>query len=92
MPFLLFMATIPTVHLNGTSGSDLKREYLGAHEAIDNAIEALAGATLNARDFYPQGAGAYSQARSERNAAFRKLCEAHAYVEEMLEGICDQLR
>jgi hypothetical protein len=86
------MATIPTVHLNGTSGADLKREYLSAYEAIDNAIEALAGATLNARDFYPQGAGAYSQARAERDAAFRKLREAQAYVEEMLEGICDQLR
>jgi hypothetical protein len=86
------MATIPTIHLNGTFGSSLKREYLGAYEAIDNAIEALAGATLNARDFYPQGAGAYSQARAERDAAFEKLLQARLYVEEMLEGICDQLR
>jgi hypothetical protein len=86
------MATIPTVHLNGTSGADLKREYLGAHEAIDNAIEALAGATLHGRDFYPQGAGAYSQARSERDAAFEKLRQVQAYVEEVFEGIYSQLR
>jgi hypothetical protein len=92
MPLSFFMTAIPTVHLNGTSGADLKREYLSAYEAIDNAIEALAGATLNARDFYPQGADAYSQARAERDAAFAKLREAQVYIEEMLEGICDQLR
>jgi hypothetical protein len=86
------MTAIPTVHLNGTSGSSLKREYLIAYEAIDKSIEALADATLNARDFYPQGADAYSQARAERDAAFEKLRQAQAYVEQVLEGICDQLR
>ena len=86
------MATIPTVHLNGTPGAYLKREYLIAYEAIDKSIEALADATLNARDFYPQGADAYSQARAERDAAFEKLRQAQAYVEQVLEGICDQLR
>jgi hypothetical protein len=85
------MATIPTIHLNGTSGEDLKREYHTAYKAIDVAMDALAAATLNGRDFYVQSPHAYSQAREERDAAFAKLREAQAYVEEMLGGICDQL-
>jgi hypothetical protein len=86
------MATIPTVHLNGTSGADLEREYHAAYKAIDAAMDALGAATLNGRDFYVQGPAAYSQARAERDAAFDKLRQAQAYVEEMLSGICDQKR
>lgn len=85
------MATIPTIHRNGTFGDCLKREYHAAYMAIDAAIDALGAATLNARDFYVQSPHAYSQAREERDAAFAKLREAQAYVEEMLGGICDQL-
>jgi len=86
------MATFPTVHLNGTAGADLQREYHAAYKAIDAAMDALGAATLNGRDFYVQGPAAYSQARAERDAAFDKLRQAQAYVEEMLGGICDQLR
>ncbi len=85
------MVTIPTIHLNGTGGDSLKQEYHAAYKAIDAAMDALHDATLNGRDYYPQGAGAYSQARAERDAAFKQLREAQAYVEAMLAGICDQL-
>jgi phage shock protein A len=85
------MATFPTIHLNGTGRNDLRDEYAAAYDAIDKAIEALASATLNGRDYYPQAAGAYSQARSERDAALAQLRQAHQYVGEMLMGICDQL-
>jgi hypothetical protein len=86
------MATIPTVHLNGTGFTDLRDGYAAAHDAIDAAIDALANAELNGRDFYVQGPAAYSQARAERDAAFAKLRAAHDYVGEMLAGICDQKR
>jgi hypothetical protein len=85
------MATIPTIHLNGTGATTLQEEYWAAHEAIDAALEKLSEATLNGRDFYPQGPDAYQQARKERCAAFQKLHEAQLYVEEMLAGICDQM-
>jgi hypothetical protein len=85
------MATFPTLHLNGTGKNDLRDGYADAYDAIDKAIEALANAELNGRDFYPQGPGAYSQARSERDAAFAQLRQAHQYVGEMLMGICDQM-
>jgi hypothetical protein len=84
------MATVPTIHLNGTGATALKEEYWAAYEAIDAAIEKLSDATLNGRDFYPQGPEAYQQARKERTAAFQKLHEARLYVAEMLAGICDQ--
>ena len=85
------MATIPTIHLNGTGGDSLEQEYHAAYKAIDAAIDALYDATLNGRDYYPQGPGAYSQARAERDTALRQLYAAQSYVEAMLAGICDQL-
>lgn len=84
------MATIPTIHLNGTGYTTLRDEYAAAYDAISKAVEALAATTCNGRDFYPQGADAYYRARDERTEAFTKLREAHAYVGEILMGICDQ--
>ena len=86
------MATIPTIHLNGTGFTDLRDSYAAAHDAIDKAIDALAKAELNGRDFYPQGPDAYSQARKERDEAFWQLRAAQAYVGAMFAGICDQRR
>jgi hypothetical protein len=85
------MATIPTVHLNGTGGDSLKREYHAAYKAIDAAMDALGAATSNGRDFYPQGPDAYYRHRQERDAAFGQLKAAQKHVEEILIGVCDQL-
>ena len=85
------MATFPTLHLNGTGKTNLRDEYAAAYDAIDKAIDALAAATLNGRDYYPQADGAYYQARSERDAALDQLRKAHEYAGEMLAGICDQM-
>lgn len=85
------MATIPTIHLNGTSAKTLRDEYWAASKALDAAAEALAAATCNGRDFYPQGVGAYDQARHERDEAFRKLDQVMHYVDQILGGICEQM-
>ena len=84
------MATIPTVHLNGTGFTDLRDGYAAAYDAIDKAIDALAKAESNGRDFYPQSPDAFYQHRQERQAAFDSLRSAHKYVEEVLIGICNQ--
>jgi hypothetical protein len=86
------MATIPTIHINGTSFTDLRDGYAAAYDAIEKAMEALGNAELNGRDFYPQGPDAYYQARKERDEAFDKLRATQQYVGEMLMGICDQQR
>lgn len=86
------MATVPTIHLNGTGFTTLRDEYAAAYDAIDKAIDALVKAELNGRDYYPQGPDAYYKARDERQVALDKLREAHQYAGEMLAGICDQQR
>ena len=85
------MATFHTLHLNGTGKNDLRDGYDDAYDAIDKAIEALAAATLNGRDYYPQAEGAYYQASRERDAALDQLRQAHQYAGEMLAGICYQM-
>ena len=86
------MATIPTIHLNGTSFTDLRDGYAAAYEAIDQAINALVKAELNGRDFYPQGPDAYHQARKERVEVLCQLRASRDYAGQMLSGICDQQR
>ena len=85
------MITIPTLHLNGTGATTLRDEYAAAYDSLGKAIEAFASTTCNGRDYYPQGAGAYDQARRERTEAFSRLREAQAYVGQVLMGICDQM-
>jgi hypothetical protein len=89
---LPIMTTIPTIHLNGTGFTTLRDEYAAAYDAINKAINALANATCNGRDYYPQGEQAFYDAREERQEAFNKLCEVKNYAAEMLAGICDQQR
>jgi hypothetical protein len=44
----------PTVHLNGTSGSDLESAYERAATALHDAIQALDETSPNGRDYYVQ--------------------------------------
>jgi hypothetical protein len=78
------MATLPTIHLNGTSAKSLVREYRAVSDALEAASKALEAATCNARDFYPQGDDAWQQARAERQQAFEKLAEVQTYAETWL--------
>ena len=84
------MATVPTVHLNGTGKATLTAEYCAAYKAIKESINKLCDATLNGRDFYPQGNDAFYQAREERQDALSKLHQVKAYIEEMIAGIAEQ--
>ena len=85
------MTAIPTVHLNGTSGQDLLREYQTAYRAVKFAIDSLCETTCNGRDYYPQGNEAYTQAYAERQTALCKLRDVQSYLEEVLMGVMDQL-
>ncbi len=85
------MATIPTIHLNGTGRKALLAEYSAAREAVEKAFDALAATTCNGRDFYPQGPEAYERARYERTEAFAHLEAVSNYLDAVLMGICDQL-
>jgi hypothetical protein len=88
-----FTAIAPKLNINGTSGIAMRDEYAKAHAAIEAAMDALADATLNGRDFQTMddGANVFQAARDQRCAAMDHLWEAQLYVGEMLEQICDQL-
>lgn len=83
------MYTLPTIHLNGTGASTLSEEYGEAWRALLNARDALAKATCNARDFYPQGDEAWKDARFERSEALAKFDDVIDYVEAWLAHIND---
>lgn len=74
--------TLPTIHLNGTGADSLYREYRAVRKAVSAAADALAAATFNQRDFYPQQPGAWDQARAERAEAFRLLQQVSDYAEQ----------
>jgi hypothetical protein len=73
--------TLPTIHLNGTGAKTLYKEYHAAWKAARNARTTLASATLNARDFYPQGNEAYMQARFQRDQYLANLDDLIEYLE-----------
>jgi hypothetical protein len=83
---------LPTIHLNGTGAQSLADEYHAFYLAVAEASRALETATCNARDFYPQGAEAWEQARKERAEAFCKLADLRAYAEAWMERASDHLR
>lgn len=78
---------LPTIHLNGSSREALKLPLCEASNNIFDAIRALAEATPNGRDYYPQGPEALARATAEHTARLRKLEEVRAEINGLLEHI-----
>ena len=91
MPAATTAYALPTIHLNGTGAKSLADEYLAVYQALDIAIDALASATCNHRDFYPQGEAAWEQAWNERHEMFGKLLKVQAYAEAWMERASNHL-
>lgn len=81
---------IPTVHLNGTSGAVLLEQLKGARRALDAALDALAEAAPNARDYYVQPGG-FSPAQRQHEARLAKLREVRSDVSDVLQGVLEQV-
>ena len=64
---------LPTIHLNGTGAKSLQEQYRAVRLAAKATADALADATCNGRDFYPQGPEAFQQAQADRREMFRLL-------------------
>ena len=45
----------PTVHLNGSGGDDMIREWLGFKLALENAVEVFPVESCHPRNHYPNG-------------------------------------
>ena len=81
--------TVPTVHLNGTSRDELLRQVQDAGQALWQAIDALAKAAPNARDYYPQGVVAYPAARGEHDRRCQALRKVYHELTQLSEAIAD---
>ncbi len=80
-PVMSKAPVLPTIHLNGTGADSLQREYRAVRKAVAAAKVALAAATCNVRDFFPQGPSAWQTAQAERAEAFRLLQQVSDYAE-----------
>jgi hypothetical protein len=82
---------LPTIHINGTGAQSLADEYRAVYLATIHACDALAAATCNARDFYPQGDASWEEAQDERAEMFRKLGEVQLYAAAWMNRASDQV-
>lgn len=79
--------TLPTIHLNGTSAGELYQQWDRVADTLRGAIEAMAAATPNGRDYYPQGDGVAGQAIAEHEDRIRILHSLRVQALEMCEHI-----
>lgn len=80
---------LPVVHLNGTGRETLTREYTAALEAVRAAFAAVADVTVNGRDYYPAGPGAFDAALEQHQAQLRRLGEVQEHLETVLLHLTD---
>jgi hypothetical protein len=86
MPATVF----PTVHMNGTSKRALIEDYAASARALHHAINLMAAAAPNGRDYYPQGAEAIRVAMREHQERIIKLQNIVRELEKIGEHIVDQ--
>ena len=81
---------LPTIHMNGTSGRALLEGYCEAISAVQAALEALARAAPNGRDYYPQGPDACAQADAEHDARKHALIKVMNELQVLAEHVADR--
>ena len=80
----------PTIHLNGTGATTLIAGYEDALAAMRVAIEKMADAGPNARDYYVQNLAAFTQARQEHQARLTALRQVQDDMMTLLGACQDQ--
>jgi hypothetical protein len=78
---------LPTIHMNGTSARALRWGYCEAISAIQTALEALACAAPNGRDYYPQGPDACVTANAEHDARKQALMKVLNELQVLAEHV-----
>ena len=82
--------SIPTIHTNGTTKSELQSQLLHACNELHNAREALLLAMPNGRDYYPQGNWAIDEARSAHVDRIARIEAVRAELMTIWQGIDEQ--
>ena len=78
---------LPTIHMNGTSKEALVEQLCEAGSAVNTAIRALALATPNARDYYPQGPDTFKRALAQHVARMEALSGVVSELQTLVERI-----
>lgn len=84
------MLRVPRVHLNGTAAEDLERQVEEAARAVDTALEKLAAANPNGRDYYVQGDDALREAQEQHRSRVERLTTVRNELRLIYEGLADQ--
>jgi predicted RNA polymerase sigma factor len=80
---------IPTIHDNGTSRERLIAQLTAVTGHLEAARKALKEAAPNARDYYPQGPGAFAKAASQHEAWGWMLGRLTGEIVDLTEAIAD---
>lgn len=83
--------TVPSIHLNGTSGEELLDQATGVAQALNAALEVASVAAPNARDYYPQGDAAFTEAKREHGDRIQRLTELRDEYQALAEAIADAI-
>lgn len=75
--------TMPTIHMNGTSGLALTTDYVAAMDALRVACEALQKTAPHGRDYYPQGGAAFLQAALEHRNRVASIVSVMSQLEQL---------
>jgi hypothetical protein len=81
----------PLLHLNGSSAEHLAHANEEAANALFLALDGLAAAAPNARDYYPKGEEAYPAALAEHRARVQKVFEAYTEICAICSAVTDQI-
>lgn len=81
----------PAIHTNGTSPESLLDAYRKLYTAVHAAIDAIADSAPNARDYYPLGADAFQEARTEHAARYAALVSVRNDAESLCEHCQDAI-
>lgn len=80
----------PVIHINGTSAAALLEELSNAYNALSNALEALAAASPNGRDYYPLGNEAFFKAQDQHRLRIAAIQGIMLDLEELSMHIDSQ--
>jgi len=81
--------TIPTVHLNGTSKTELLAQYRAMYDAVRSAIHVMVENGPHGRDYYPQGNGAANKAINEHRFRVDALRRVQNEIEAIYSAVYD---
>lgn len=81
---------VPSIHLNGTSASEIIKQLEAVVDALRQTEEAMTAAAPNARDYYVQGPDAYKTACAQWADRLLKVSGVKEEVFAVLEVVVNR--